>query len=126
MSGHQNMAVTVESAYAQRNKGKLKNNCHNNQSPDKYLNSRPSEYEMGLLTTLITVISDVTLHMRVLQIHFLYRIYLISRGNFFSCWSMKKCGTFIASYYPVNSSLVDIQCQPHHCQQSQLMSSLSQ
>jgi len=63
--------------------------------------------------------------MRVLQIHFLYRIYLLSLGNFFSCWSTEKCGTFVASYYPVNSSLVNIQCQPHHCQQSQLMSSLS-
>lgn len=84
------------------------------------------EYETGLLTTSVTMISDVTLHVRVMKIRLLYRMYLLSLGNFFSCWSTEKCGTFMASYYPVNSSLVDIQCQSHHCQQSQLMSSLSQ
>ena len=119
------MAVTVTPTCTYRHKGELQNNCHNSQSPDIYLNSRLSEYEKGSLTTSILVISDVTLHMRVLQIHFLYRIYLLSLRNFFSCWSTEKCGTFIASYYPVNSPLVNIQCQPHHCQQSQLMSSLS-
>jgi hypothetical protein len=42
VSGHQNiMAVNVAPACAYRHKGKLQNNCHNGQSPDKYLNSRP-------------------------------------------------------------------------------------